>query len=226
MVRSPAQDEAAQEDPAGAVSDEPAPRRRGRPPATDGPSTEEIILRTAREAFGELGYDRTTFREIAERAGLTRPAVNHYFPGKRALYDAVFASTQDRVVTAGILSATPDPDVSVRLSAFLHAAADVDSQDRSFARFITSSLLDAVRHPELADHAEGQLEALRTFTRSILEEGIAAGQVREDLDVPAVTEMLLAIMWGMGLYAGFVGTHEQLESVVDQFAMLLGGTLW
>jgi hypothetical protein len=30
----------------------------------------------------------------------------------------------------------------------------------------------------------------------------------------------------MGLYAGFVGTHEQLESVVAQFGLLLEGRMW
>jgi hypothetical protein len=38
--------------------------------------------------------------------------------------------------------------------------------------------------------------------------------------------MLFSLLWGMGFYAGFVGSHEQLRSAVDQMGRLLNGTLW
>jgi hypothetical protein len=62
--------------------------------------------------------------------------------------------------------------------------------------------------------------------RLALRSAVESGEVREDLDIPAVTEMLIAILWGMALYAGFVGTHDQLEVVVDQFSRLIAGALW
>lgn len=201
-------------------------RRRGRPPLSDGPSTEQRILQAAREVFSEAGYEKTTFREIAERAGLTRPAVNHYFRNKEALYGALFESTRVSVVTAGLANAALKDTLAARLEAFLEAAAQVDSQDRSYARFIAASLLDAFRHPELRDQAQSQLDDVRAFVNQALRAAIDAGEVRADTDVPAVTEMLIAVMWGMGLYAGFVGTHDQLEAVVVQFGRLLDGSLW
>ncbi|HEY1974094.1 MAG TPA: TetR/AcrR family transcriptional regulator [Pseudonocardia sp.] len=203
-------------------------RRRGpgRPRATPGPSTEQRILASAREVFSEQGYERATIQEIAERAGLSRPAVNHYFSGKEALYHVVFESTRDRVVAESIADAAESEVLSARFSTFLHAAAKVDSSDRSFARFIASSLLDAFRHPELRERATDQLEEIRSFISQALRTAVDRGEVRPDLDVPATAEMLLAVMWGMGLYAGFIGSHDQLESVVDQFTRLIDGTLW
>lgn len=201
-------------------------RRRGRPPMSEGADTRNRILSVAREVFSELGYERTTFKEIAERAGLTRPAVNHYFHNKEALYSALFDSTRDSVVAAAVTSAGAEHKLAPQLSAFLHAAAQVDSRDRTYARFIAASLLDAFRHPELRDRAQSQLDDVRGFVEQALRAAITQGEIRADTDVPAVTEMLVAVMWGMGLYAGFVGTHEQLESVVDQFSRLLEGTLW
>jgi AcrR family transcriptional regulator len=201
-------------------------RRPGRPRTTDGPSTEQRILHTAREVFSEQGYERATFKEVAERAGLTRPAVNHYFPGKKALYDAVSESTRSAVVAEGVADAAEQPTLPERLAAFLQTASQVDSKDRSYARFIASSLVDGFRHPELRDQAYSQLDELRQFVEQALHDSIVTGEIRADLDVAAVTEMLVAVMWGMGFYAGFVGTHDQLESVVDQFSRLLDGSLW
>ena len=38
--------------------------------------------------------------------------------------------------------------------------------------------------------------------------------------------MLVAVMWGMGLYAGFVGNHDDLAAVVKQFQLLMANKLW
>jgi len=204
----------------------PHGKRRGRPPHSDGPSARERILHAGRELFNELGYQRASLTQIAERAGVTRPAVNHYFRTKEDLYEALFESARDGVVASGLKTAAEAETLTARLQAFLEAATQVDAGDRSYARFIAASLLDAFRHPELADRAHSQLDDVRGFIEATLREAVEGGQVRADIDVAAVTEMLLAVMWGMGLYAGFVGTHEQLESVVTQFGLLLEGRMW
>jgi hypothetical protein len=38
--------------------------------------------------------------------------------------------------------------------------------------------------------------------------------------------MLVAVMWGMGFYAGFVGNHDDLASVVHKFELLMANKLW
>ena len=66
-----------------------ARRGPGRPPAAKSVNTRGRILQAAREVFGEVGYDAATFQEVAVRADLTRPAVNHHFRSKRDLYRQV-----------------------------------------------------------------------------------------------------------------------------------------
>lgn len=60
--------------------------RSGRRPGdTD---TREEILAAARAAFGEVGYDRATIRQIASTAGVDPALVHHYFGPKADLYAA------------------------------------------------------------------------------------------------------------------------------------------
>ncbi|WP_243866401.1 TetR/AcrR family transcriptional regulator [Actinophytocola oryzae] len=179
----------------------------------------------ARQVFSELGYERTTFQEIASRAGLTRPAVNHYFRDKAALYRALFDSVQEGVVGASVEQAAAKKTLSGRLSAFLESAVRIDSRDRSFARFMAASVLDGYRHEDLRGSTLEQIEQVREFVRQALRAAVESGELREDTDIPAVTEMLIAVLWGMALYAGFVGTHDQLEEIVDQFSRLIAGAL-
>ena len=51
-------------------------RRLGRPPDTDSVETRNRILRIARETFAVLGFEMTTNREIATRAGVTPAALS------------------------------------------------------------------------------------------------------------------------------------------------------
>jgi AcrR family transcriptional regulator len=201
-------------------------RGRGRPSGTNGSETRDRILQAAREVFSEVGYDGATFKDIAARADVTRTNVNHYFHGKDELYKTLFESSRDRVVAVGLAAAEEENGLIERLAAFLRSAVQVDSTDRSLARFIAASLFDSFRNPEFRDQALGQLDDVRAFLSAVLEAGVAGGVVRPDVDLPATTEMLVAVMWGMSMYAGFVGSHEQLEAVVDRFVDLLGGRLW
>ena len=47
-----------------------------------------------------------------------------------------------------------------------------------------------------------------------------------DSDVPSIVEMLVAVMWGMGFYAGYVGNHDDLEVIVEKFELVLANKLW
>lgn len=79
-----------------------AGRGPGRPPAAKADETRKRILHAARQVFSERGYDGATFQEIAVRADLTRPAINHYFANKRVLYQEVVEQTHELVIVAGI----------------------------------------------------------------------------------------------------------------------------
>ena len=41
-------------------------------------------------------------------------------------------------------------------------------------------------------------------------DAIERGELTTDTDVTTLVEMLVAVMWGMGFYAGYVGGHDEL----------------
>jgi AcrR family transcriptional regulator len=59
-------------------------RRTGRRPGSA--DTRGRILAAARQAFGELGYDGASVRDIAGRAGVDAALVHHYFGTKQRLF--------------------------------------------------------------------------------------------------------------------------------------------
>jgi len=51
--------------------------------------TKDKILKTAAELFAEMGYERTSMREIAARCAITKPALYYYFPDKKTLFQEI-----------------------------------------------------------------------------------------------------------------------------------------
>ncbi|OAN41970.1 TetR family transcriptional regulator [Mycolicibacterium iranicum] len=203
-----------------------ASRGPGRPPAAKAAETRERILHAAREVFSELGYDAATFQAIAIRADLTRPAINHYFASKRVLWGEVVEQTNASIVSAGIARAQEQLTLIERLSAFLSVATQADSEERSAAAFLVTSVLESQRHPELSNDEHDSLKNSRAFVSWAVNDAISRGELSTDTDVDHLVEMLVAVVWGMGFYAGFVGDRTELSAVVHKLELLLANKLW
>lgn len=157
------------------------------------------------------------------RADLTRPAINHYFPSKRALYRQVVEQTNALLIEAGVADARRQSTFAGRIGAFVRAAMAGHDQDRAAAAFLLTSILESQRHPELSRDEHDTLNATREFVAWALREAEAGGELLPHVDVDALAETLLAMLLGLGFYAGFVGRGERLGSVTDEFLGLLGG---
>jgi AcrR family transcriptional regulator len=66
------------------------------------------LLALGAEVFGRRPYDDVRIDEIAERAGVSRALMYHYFPDKRAFFAAVVRAEGERLFEA--TNALPDPD--------------------------------------------------------------------------------------------------------------------
>ena len=87
----------------------PEPARPGRPLRADARRNRDKVLRAAREAFADTGYD-VPLDEIAARAGVGPGTVYRHFPSKEALFAAVTAArVSDLVEQARAGAAAGDP---------------------------------------------------------------------------------------------------------------------
>ena len=182
-------------------------------------------MRAAREVFSERGYDAATFQAIAIRADLTRPAINHYFSNKRALYREVAKETNDVVVAASIQRAQRETTLIDRVSAFVDAATQADIENRTAAAFLITVALESQRHPELSHEEADSIRTTREFLSWAIDDAIKRGELAPDTDASALTELLIAVLLGVGFYAGFVANRHEIDTVTRQLHRLLAGSL-
>ncbi len=60
----------------------------------------EIVLKSAKEVFGELGYSGTTFKKIADRAGVAVGLLSHHYGNKEKLFREAGFDVTERLSTA------------------------------------------------------------------------------------------------------------------------------
>ena len=63
------------------------------------------LLERGAELFAQYSYDELSMREIARKAGISKPLLYHYFPSKRAFFQATLAQAAAELRTR----TEPDP---------------------------------------------------------------------------------------------------------------------
>jgi AcrR family transcriptional regulator len=180
------------------VKDTSQKRPRGRPRDI---AAKEAMLAAARALLDEGGQGAVTMEAVAARAGVGKPTVYRWWPDRHA------------VVMAALI-AGDDPGEGAR--AGRSALDSLRNQLRQLAtrfasptgRHITSMLAAADAESELGKAFRGHFVlARRKEGLAILEQGIADGELRPDLDI----EVALDELYGAVFFRLLLG-HAPLDS--------------
>lgn len=106
------------------------PRRRLSPDAR-----RAELLALGAEVFGQRPYDEVRIDEIAERAGVSRVLMYHYFPDKRAFFAAVVRAEGERLFEATNTAPLPGQTLfgQVRAGVLAYLRYDEEYPHRSWA---------------------------------------------------------------------------------------------
>lgn len=187
--------------------------------------TRERIVTAAGGVFGEFGYHATTFQAIAERAELTRPAINHYFPSKRLLYQAVLTQAE-ALLNQAVDQARSEPTLVAQLSSIVAAFARLGEEDHAVAVFVVTAVVDAQRDPALRSLVGTIQVPTRAFLAAALTDAIERGELLTTTGVAELAEMLLAVLWGITSYVALLARPGATAGVVATLQALLAQELW
>ncbi|MCX4980495.1 TetR/AcrR family transcriptional regulator [Streptomyces sp. NBC_00572] len=113
------------------------------------------LIGVALELFSHRSPDEVSIDEIAAAAGISRPLVYHYFPGKQSLYEAALRRAADEL--AARFMEPPQGPLGARLLRVMGRFFDfVDDHGPGFAALMrggpavgsstTNAMIDEVRH--------------------------------------------------------------------------------
>lgn len=137
------------------MTEQKTPRRRGRP--RGGTDSRERIIAAAVDEFGEQGYDGTTVRSIAARAGVDSALVHHYFGTKADLFaEAVGIPLRPDIDVPGIL-AGPQDEVGERLVRYVLDAFEQPDIRRRGVMLMRTAIGSRLTTPLLAGFLSREL---------------------------------------------------------------------
>ena len=157
--------------------------------------------------FDARGFDRTTVREIGDRAGVDPAMIARYFGGKQGLYLAVL-SDQDSAGTAEHVDATPSTLARVML----------ERMDEGRGAPVLSAVVNLDPEPEVQEQVRSIIET--RILRELAQELGGGRAVEAAAGLRA--ETMLAMLIGVVLARGS-GTLEELAKAPREELLGVGG---
>ncbi|MFC0634124.1 TetR family transcriptional regulator [Brevundimonas balnearis] len=163
------------------------------------------VMEAARGLFAERGYEAATIRDIARGAGMSTGAVFANFQDKAELFEAVLAEDIARIADAASGALTSGRDTAQRLLNGLSAA-----YHETYDQLPLVQAIAARSWFQPASAEQRTREALKPLTdavEGVIREGVASGELQQDVDV----KLLASLIW-----EAFVGNYRR--AAYDQWS--------
>lgn len=177
-------------------------------------------MRIGCEIINERGFAALTFQGIAKRSGLSRPTLNYYFATRADLFNALVHEGND-VAQECIAAAKQQEHPLDRLHALLDAMDDAWDADPALCLFLVNARLEEGRDPALTN---ASATAIRDFIDDVVDDAVVGGTLRAHIDPAPVSQLMHAMLWGIGLWCGYGGVANP-NLVTEQLKIALAGGL-
>jgi AcrR family transcriptional regulator len=188
-----------------------------------GPDVREALLDAGRHVFAERGYAAASAREIVARAGVTAPALYHYFGSKAGLFAAAHSEVNDRVIGAFEEAIAGKDGLLERIDAVLDVLEEFGRADPALARFVVAAPIEFARHPELSVAAP-EMGRLSKFVSRLCNTADVTGLPRRQAE-----GLVLTLIYGVSRMAASPGSPRHaarhVSTAVDALKTALRGQL-
>jgi AcrR family transcriptional regulator len=172
------------------------------------------ILESAERLFDEFGIDRVTMSEITSASGVRTSTVYQYFSGKDdivwAILEKVLADSASRAEAAMDGGKTALQKITALLELMADDLTRQPSQVRFLAQFDAMYARDWPAERLLLLEAQIGLEGFQ-FLGALIQEGIADGSLRPDLDPELTLHAVMNAVAGAQRRLASLGSRVELE---------------
>ncbi|GAA4719106.1 TetR/AcrR family transcriptional regulator [Nocardioides conyzicola] len=180
------------------------------------------LLAIAAGLFAEKGFKNTTVRDIADAAGILSGSLYHHFDSKESMVDEILRTFQEELFGQydEILASDLDPLAQLERAVVASFEA-IDKHRDEVAIFQNEAayLLTFDRFAYLADRNQQSREVWLT----LLQNGIDAGVLRDDLDLELTYRFIRDTVWVAVSWYRPGGRRTHTEIARQYLSILLEG---
>ena len=144
--------------------------------------TRRRILQAAIRLFAKHGFHAVSVDQIVGLARVNKRMVYHYFGSKDALFESALAGVYKRIEAIEFDAVERGRSPREKLSRLLESYFEFLDAEPEFTRLLQWENLEKGRHLTKENHLLTKNPFLERF-RAIVQDGVAAGEFRRDLDV-------------------------------------------
>jgi AcrR family transcriptional regulator len=187
-------------------------------------ATRDKVVQAARELFDEVGYEETTIRMVAERAGVSVGSVFTTFESKVDIFNHILFEKFE-LLFAELQRIAPylKGPARDRISSLLSIAYGVECQQLDL---MISHLAASHGWPRRIEEESNKRHArLLSLFREALAHGVETGEIRHDVDLDLFVDMLFAVYLRNYRTASYENlAPEALSALTErQLSILFGG---
>ena len=179
----------------------------------------EELLSIAAKLFAERGFKNTTVRDIADAAGILSGSLYHHFDSKEAMVDELLDTFQQELFTTYDEIVASDRTPRQKLEAVVRVSFEAIDQHHSEVAIFQNDAAYLTTF-ERFDYLTERNVRFEQLWLDLLREGMAAGELRYDLDVDLVYRFLRDTVW-VAVTWYRPGGALSAEQVADQYLTIL-----
>src|SRR3712207_6765388 len=174
----------------------PSARAAARQSASNGAGSErrQALIEIAAALFAERGFKATTVREIGDAAGVLSGSLYHHFDSKETIADEILSTYLDSLLKTyrEIVETHSDPATALR--ELVRAAFESLGPHRAAITVLQNERAHLAQLPRFAYLTKAEKDVSRMWTK-VIEDGVASGAFRSDLDPKVVYRFLRDSIW-------------------------------
>lgn len=190
-----------------------------------GEQTKALILNSALELLRDLGYEKTTMRAIAKRAGVSLGNAYHYFGSKDHLIQAFYHRTHEEHMTASLPVLEKESSLKARLLSVMRLKISTLEPYHQFAGVLFKTAADphSPLNPFADDSAPVRRDSIRLFKDLVADsKARIPNDLREQLPYLLwLYHMGIILFWIHDSSAKSKRTYQLIDRTVDLLDKLI-----
>ncbi len=185
-----------------------------------GEATRQRIIATAAPIFNQRGFAGSSMHDVMEATGLEKGGLYRYFSSKDELATEAFRYSLGEVMAARQGSDSDSQSAIDRLLCRVRQFVRVPSPIKGGCPLMNTAIDADDSHPELRRLAKEAIHRWKAALSQIVEEGIGAGEIREDVQPSRIANVIVATLEGALMISRLEGNRHPMhdaEATLEAF---------
>lgn len=185
--------------------------------------TRQFIIQQAAPIFNKKGYAGTSLSDLTSATGLTKGSIYGNFAGKDEVAISAFRYNVQQIIEVFVagMAQVNSPLEKLRVYPSVYRKLYPAILQQGGCPIMNTAVEADDVHPELRQLVVDTILRWKTSIVSLVEEGIALGEIRRETDANQVADLMITLLEGGGALTKVTGDEEFIVQAIAHVEHLI-----